>query len=293
MSVTKLGALVISIIVIVAGVAYLLSAHSSAGGSQATGTASESSAAVPSDCKLHYGQLDKIKEKGVLVVGTSADWPPYEYVTPDGSYAGIDIELAKKIAEALGVKLEIKDMKFAALFEAVQRGDVDIVIADVAMKPKRLEAVDFSIPYRCENGKAIVVRASDAVSYTGLGWLEGKKIGVQLGTTEQDLAQEYFGNKSEIVTFDRVYPEMSLALKNGQIDAMIVAPDVAKIIVSKVDGLKIVDSLPFFSCSAVVVPKCAFNLKEAVSQVIWDLKQSGQLDQIIDQEVAKWLQTQG
>jgi polar amino acid transport system substrate-binding protein len=290
-SVTKLVAVVIAFLAIVAAAAYLVSSASpGASGSQASGA---SQAVVPEDCKLHYGQLEKIKERGTLIVGTSADWPPYEYVTPDGQYAGIDIELAKKIADALGVKLEIKDMKFAALFEAVQRGDVDIVIADVAMKPKRLEAVDFSIPYRCENGKAIIVRESDAQSYTGLSWLEGKKIGVQLGTTEQDLAQEYFGNKSKIVTFDRVYPEMAMALKNGQIDAMIVAPDVAKIIVSKVDGLKIVDSLPFFSCSAVVVPKCAFQLKEEVSQVIWDLRQSGELDQIIDQEVAKWLQSQG
>ncbi|MMZ69683.1 Bacterial extracellular solute-binding protein, family 3 [compost metagenome] len=83
-----------------------------------------------------------------------------------------------------------------------------------------------------------------------------------------------------------------MALKNGQIDAMIVAPDVAKIITSKESDLVIVDSIPFFSCSAVVVPKCAFDLKQAVSQVIWDLKQSGELDKIIEDEVAKWLQGQ-
>lgn len=247
---------------------------------------------LPEDCLLHYKQLDSIKERGVLIVGTSADWPPYEYVTSDGQFAGIDIELAKKIAEALGVKLQIKDMKFAALFEAVRRGDVDIAIADVAMKPGRLEAVDFTIPYRCESGKAIIVRKSDSKSYNGYSWLAGKKIGVQLATTEQDLAKEYFGNRSQIVTFDRVYPEMTMALKNGQIDAMIVAPDVAKIITSKESDLVIVDSIPFFSCSAVVVPKCAFDLKQAVSQVIWDLKQSGELDKIIEDEVAKWLQGQ-
>ncbi|MEB3806061.1 MAG: ABC transporter substrate-binding protein [Desulfurococcales archaeon] len=248
---------------------------------------------VPEQFKLHHNQLEKIKERGVLIVGTSADWPPYEYVTPDGKFAGIDMILAQKIADALGVKLEIKDMKFAALFEAVQRGDVDIVIADVAMKPKRLQAVDFSIPYRCESGKAIVIKASDADSYNGYSWLEGKKIGVQLATTEQDLAKEYFGDKSEIVTFDRVYPEMTLSLKNGQIDAMIVAPDVAKIIVSKEKDLTIIDNIPFFSCSAVVVPQYALDLKQQVSQVIWDLKQSGEFDQIVSQEISKWLATQG
>ncbi len=251
-----------------------------------------STSSLPPVC-VGYGLLDKIKKRGKLIVGTSADWPPYEYVTPDGKFAGIDIELAKKIAEALGVDLEIKDMKFAALFEAVQRGDVDIVIADVAMKPERLQAVDFTIPYRCEGGKAIVVRASDAPSYTGYDWLKGKKIGVQLGTTEQDLARKYFGGKAEIITFDRVYPEMTMALKTGRIDAMIVAPDVAKIIVSKEKDLKIVDKLPFFSCSAVVVPHCAFKLKMEISKVIWELQQSGELEKIIEKEVAKWLGTGG
>jgi len=279
--------LLIVIIVLAGALAFVAGKYHSCQAGQA------SEPQVPSWCSEHFDQLEKIKERGVLIVGTSADWPPYEYVTPNGSYAGIDMELAKRIADALGVRLEVRDMKFAALFEAVQTGDVDIVIADVAMKPGRLDAVDFTIPYRCESGKAIVVRASDAGSYSGYSWLYGKKIGAQLGTTEEDLAREYFGNQSQIVTFDRVYPEMTMALEHGQIDAMIVAPDVAKIIVSKEKDLKIVDQLPFFSCSAVVVPKCAFQLKQEISQVIWDLKQSGELDKIVDQEVAKWLGTQG
>jgi polar amino acid transport system substrate-binding protein len=240
-----------------------------------------------------YGLLEKIKERGKIIVGTSADWPPYEYVTPEGEFAGIDIEIAKRIAEHLGVELEIKDMKFAALFEAVRKGDVDIAIADIAMKPERLQAVDFSIPYRCETGKAIVVRASDAPGYTGYSWLEGKRIGVQLGTTEQDLAEKFFGGKSEVITFDRVYPEMVMALKTGRIDAMIVAPDVAKLIVSKEADLKIVDYLPFFSCSVVAIPHCAFKLKMEISKVLWNLLQTGELEKIIEQEMEKWMMQQG
>jgi len=246
---------------------------------------------VPPACQ-NMDLLDKIKQEGVLLVGTSADWPPYEYVTPDGQYAGIDIRLAEEIGKALGVEVQIVDMDFAALFQAVQDGRVHIVIADVAMKPQRLEAVDFSIPYRCENGKAIIVRAEDAASYTGQDWLAGKKIGVQTATVEEELAKNLFGDKSEIVAYDRVYPEMTLALKTGKIDAIIVAPDVAKVIVTMEDGLKIVDEIPYFGCSAVVVPHCALSLKQEVSQVIWDLQQSGQLDQIIQEEMAKWLEAQ-
>ena len=240
-----------------------------------------------------YKLLDKIKSRGVLVVGTSADWPPYEYVTPSGEFAGIDIAIAKKIAERLGVKLEIKDMKFAALFEAVRRGDVDMAIADISMEPERLQAVDFTIPYRCETGKAIIMRASDAKNYTGYESLYGKRIGVQLGTAEQDLVERFFKGKAEIVTFDRVYPEMVMALKTGRVDAIVTATDVANIIVSKESGLKIVGTLPFFSCSVIAIPHCAYDLKMEVSKVIWDLMQSGELEKIISSEIEKWMKLQG
>jgi len=238
-----------------------------------------------------YGILSKIKSRGALVVGTSADWPPYEYITPTGEFAGIDIEIAKRVAKYLNVSLQIKDMKFAALFEAVKRGDVDIAIADIAMKPERLQAVDFSIPYRCETGKAIIVRKG--FEWRGYESLYGRKVGVQLGTTEQDLAEKYLGGKAEIVTFDRVYPEMTLALKAGKIDAMVTAPDVAKVIVSKESDLQIVDYLPIFTCSVVAMPHCAYDLKLEVSKVIWNLLQSGEFDRIVSQEVGRWLELVG
>ncbi|MEZ0394245.1 MAG: ABC transporter substrate-binding protein [Desulfurococcaceae archaeon] len=244
-------------------------------------------------CGVGYGLLDRIKNRGTLVVGTSADWPPYEYVAPDGSFAGIDMAIAKKIAGALGVKLEIKDMQFSALFEAVQRGDVDIAIADIAMKPSRLQAVDFSIPYRCEDGKAIIMRASDAPSYKGIESLYGKTVGVQLGTTEQDLAEKYLGNNATIVTYDRVYPEMVMALKTGRVDAIITAPDVAQLIVHREGDLAIVGKLPFFSCSVIVMPHCAYDLNAAVSQVLWDMLQSGEIKNITASEIDKWLALQG
>ncbi|MGC9149345.1 MAG: ABC transporter substrate-binding protein [Sulfolobales archaeon] len=239
-----------------------------------------------------YKILDKIKQKGVLTVGTSADWPPYEYVTSSGEFAGIDIEIAKKIAQSLGVKLEIKDMKFAALFEAVKRGDVDMAIADIAMKPERLQAVDFSIPYRCETGKAIIMRISDAGSYKDLQSLYGKNIGVQLGTTEQDLVEQYYKDKANIVTFDRVYPEMVMALKTGRLNAIVTAPDVAELIVSKEKDLKIVGYIPFFSCSVIALPKCSFDLQMEVSKIIWNMIQSGEIKKIIDNEMSKWLSQQ-
>ncbi len=77
------------------------------------------------------------------MVGTSADWSPYEYVE-DGKIVGIDVDIARKIAERLGVGLEVRDMKFSALIEAVKRGDVYVVIADMAITPEREKQVLFS-----------------------------------------------------------------------------------------------------------------------------------------------------
>ncbi len=256
-----------------------------------TSTAGSTPSSCPGECK-NVNLLEKIKEKGYIVVGTSADWPPYEYVLPNGSYAGIDMVLAKKIAQDLGVKLVIKDMKFDALFQAVQDGKVDIVIADVSMKPSRFQAVDFSIPYMCVDGMDIVMRAQDASSYNGPQSLYGKKIGAQTATTEEDLAKKYFQGKATIETYDKVYPEMILALKTGKIDAVILSPYVAQVIVNMTPGLKIAGQLPYHDCAAVVLPHYALSLKQAVSQTIWDLQQSGQLNQIIEQEMAKWLQSQ-
>ncbi len=87
--------------------------------------------------KLTPRYVEKIKARGKLIVGTSADWPPFEYIDEKGNVIGIDIAIAKKIAEALGVELEIKDMKFAALIQALKAGIIDMILADMTPTPER------------------------------------------------------------------------------------------------------------------------------------------------------------
>jgi ABC-type amino acid transport substrate-binding protein len=119
-------------------------------------------------------------KKGKLVVDASADWPPYEYVE-DGKMVGIDI--ARKIAERLGVDLEVRDMKFSALIEAVKRGYVDIVIANMTITSEReksstlLYTVDSSVVRRAAN-----IRSIDD--------LRGKTTGAQVGTVQEDWAEK-------------------------------------------------------------------------------------------------------
>jgi len=232
--------------------------------------------------------IDKIKARGKLIVGTSADWPPFEYVDANHNYAGIDIEIAKRIAQELGVSLEIKDMKFAGLIEALKNGDVDIVIADMTPTAEREKVVDFSIPYYTSKGYAVVTLQNANIKSEQD--LYGKKIGVQLGTIQEDWANNNLKGKAEVKSYDRVYPEMVWALQRGDIDAMILGDKIAEALITKEPSLKIATyvSIPTIG-GAVAVPQGAEDLKYVVNSVIEKLIESGEMQQIFNNEIAKWL----
>ncbi len=133
------------------------------------------------------------KEK--LKLGTSADYPPFEFIVLDDAgkqqYAGIDISLAKKLAEDQGKELEVVNMSFDNLMASLQKGDIDMVIAAIEADDKRREAADFSDPYYTDLPPMVLVRAEDASKYTSMDSFKGKTVGAQTATT-----------KAEIVTKD-------------------------------------------------------------------------------------------
>ncbi len=232
--------------------------------------------------------IDKIKARGKLIVGTSADWPPFEYVDKNGNFAGIDIEIAKRIAKELGVSLEIKDMQFSALIEAVKNGIIDMAIADITPTSEREKVVDFSFPYYFAS-KGVVVTLKNA-QISKLEDLYGKKVGVQLGTTQEDYANQNLKGKAEIKTYDKVYPDMVMVLLRGDIDAIIIGEKIASALVTKYPDLKIafVVGKPTAG-AAIALPKGASDLKILVDKVIEDLINSGEMDQIFLSETLKWL----
>ncbi|QOJ79458.1 transporter substrate-binding domain-containing protein [Infirmifilum lucidum] len=232
--------------------------------------------------------IDKIKARGKLVVGTSADWPPFEYVDKNGNFAGIDIEIAKRIAKALGVSLEIKDMQFSALIEAVKNGNIDMAIADITPTSEREKVVDFSFPYYFAS-KGVVVTLKNA-QISKLEDLYGKKVGVQLGTIQEDYANQNLKGKAEIKTYDKVYPDMVMVLQRGDVDAIIIGEKIAAALVTKYPEFKIafVVGKPTAG-AAVALPKGAGDLKILVDKVIEDLINSGEMDQIFLNETLKWL----
>ena len=110
--------------------------------------------------------LSDIKEKGQLIVGASVAFPPYEFYytnpeTGEEEYAGFDMMLAKGIADYLGVELVIADQSFAGLITALRAGEIDMIISGMAIRPDRLEVVDFSDIYYT-GGQILMVRAEDA-----------------------------------------------------------------------------------------------------------------------------------
>ena len=241
------------------------------------------------EMKLSPSYVEQIKKRGKLIVGTSADWPPFEYIH-EGEYAGIDIVIAQRIAQELGVELEIKDMKFDALIEALSNGMVDIIIADITPTSEREKVIDFSIPYYFSKGYAVLtLKDADIDSVESL---YGKKIGVQSGTIQQDWAEENLGGKAEIITYTRVYPDMIMVLKRGDVDAIIIGDTIGNALVSKDPSLKVA----FYAGSAttggaVGLRQGAEDLKYVVNKVLEEMIKSGEMQELFNSETLKWLES--
>jgi len=168
------------------------------------------------------------KQEMVLVVGTSADFPPFEYKDPQtGEIVGFDIELIKLIAKKIGYdKVEIKDMDFDSLIPALDAGQIDVAIAGITITDKRKQQVDFSIPYWSAD-QAVVIRKGSGITINDVKDLYGLNIGVQSGTTGAIYVEEHVGENATIKEYP-TYIEALQALITGQIDAIVVDTPVAQ-----------------------------------------------------------------
>ena len=127
------------------------------------------------------GRLAEIKAAGKIILGTSADYPPFEFHTEINgvdTIVGFDVSLAQKVADGLGVELEIVDMSFDNLLISLNKGDFDFVMASLSNTPERAKAVDFSTPY-FHGAQVVVVRAADAEKYATKESLAGCQVAAQ------------------------------------------------------------------------------------------------------------------
>ena len=246
------------------------SAESSDSGSDASGQAEGFTTAV----------------EGKLTMATNAAFPPYEYVE-GGQIAGIDAEIAAAIADKLGLELQIDDMEFDSITEAIKGGKADIGLAGMTVTPDRQEEVDFTVSYATGVQVIIVTEDSDITSADDL-LAEGANhtIGVQRNTTG-DIYTTGDIEDAGLGTIDRYSKgaEAVQALTTGKVDCVVIDNEPAKAFVAEVDGLKILDTEYITEDYAAAMSKENPALYEAVNAALQELIADGTVQGIIDKYI--------
>lgn len=228
-------------------------------------------------------KLEQIKKAGKIVVGTSADYPPYEFhkeVNNKDEIVGFDIEIAKEIAKDLGVKLEIKDMKFDALLAALNTGSVDFVIAGMTPTDERKKNVDFTNVYY-KAVQAVVVKSENIDKIKSIDDLQGKKIGVQKGSIQEQIATEQINN-AQTKSLGKV-SDIMLELKNNKVDAVVVEIPVASAYADKNKDLALTN-IKFKeedNGSAVALKKGSSDLVEAMNKTLDRLVKENKIEEFV------------
>lgn len=221
-------------------------------------------------------------EKGKLHMSTNAEFPPYEMVTNDGGFEGIDVEVAGLIAEKMGLELVVDDMDFIAALLAVQNGESDIVMAAVtANDPERQKVMDFSDSYA--TGIQVIIVKEDSPIQSKDDLANASKIGTQDGTTGANYCATDYGE--EHVT---VYKTGALAVMDllaGTIDAVVIDNGPAQDYVAANPGLKILETEYANEDYAIGFQKGNDALKDAVNAALAELKADGTFQGIVDKYI--------
>lgn len=252
---------------------------------------------VASTCLLTAcGSSDKkdtsvsdIKDKGTMVVALNPEFAPFEFKTlVDGkdTIVGADIEIAKAIGEELGVKVKFSSMSFNNVLASLQSGKADIAISGISATPERKKAYNFSEPYY-ESENVVLIKKTDLDKYTKTTSLDGLSVGTQKGTIQETVASEQLeGSKVVALTQNG---EMINELKNGQIQAVVLEKPIAEGYVANNDDLTISNITlknDDADAYAVALPKDDDKLTKKVNKVINDLKDSGKIDQFVQDAYA-------
>ncbi|HDE9010533.1 TPA: ABC transporter permease subunit [Staphylococcus aureus] len=223
---------------------------------------------------------EKIKERGELRVGLSADYAPMEFehtVNGKTEYAGVDIDLAKKIAKDNNLKLKIVNMSFDSLLGALKTGKIDIIISGMTSTPERKKQVDFSDSYMMT--KNIMLVKKDKVNeYKGIKDFNNKKVGAQKGTEQEKIAQTEIENAS-ITSLSRL-PDVILALKSGKVEGAVVEKPVAEAYLKQNPKLGI-SNVKFNEeekDTVIAVPKDSPKLLSQINKTIKEVKDKGLID---------------
>ncbi|WP_074037133.1 transporter substrate-binding domain-containing protein [Exiguobacterium profundum] len=219
-------------------------------------------------------------EKKTLVMGTSADYFPYEFVdTANGdAIVGFDIEIAETITERLGYELKIEDMDFGSLLGALNSGRVDFVMAGMTPTEERKENADFSDIYLSATN---LIMTKDE-SLQAIEDLSGKKIGVQTASIQENIAKEQAPN-AELVSLNKI-PEIVQELNTGRIDAMVIEDTVAQKYLDQDDSFYTFALKEDGEKGSAAAFKLDDELRDQFNEELNKMMESGEIDEL----VKKW-----
>lgn len=207
--------------------------------SSTTSSSSSSSTKSSSDVADQWSEIEKA---GVIKVGTSADFAPFEFhtmVNGKDTIVGADIDMMDAIGKDLGVKVEYVDMDFNAVLASLEQGQVDIAVSGISATDERKKTFDFSVNYFTPE-QLVVVNKANVSKYTTLDSLANKKVGAQKGSIQESIIKDQLPD-SQIVSLAKV-PNLMVELKQNSIDAAVVESAVAQSYVAQNDDLAIADA---------------------------------------------------
>ena len=253
--------------------------------------------ATMSGCGSSQNRLEKILESGKLVLATSPDFAPLEFEdlsSGEAQYVGSDIELAKYIAEKLGVELEISAMDFSAVQAAIPSGQADIAISGFARTEERAQNMELSTPFNIteDGGQTVLVLKGEGANYTTAEDFSGLQIGAQNGSLQYNLVSSQLPEDVEIVPVGSLNDGV-LMLETGKIDALASDLSNAELLLESHDGIETTDFMFEYSSEGNVaaVKKGETELIEAVNEIIDEVNELGLYEQWKDEatELAKSL----
>ena len=247
-----------------------------------TSDTADSSATDSAASTATTDKLQEIKDKGKLVMGTSADYPPYEWhLIKDGKdeIIGFDIDIAQAIADELGVELEVKDMAFDGLIPALSTGKIDMIIAGMNATEERKQSVDFTDVYYTQT-HIVVIRKEDADKFTSEDSLKTAALATQKATVQETYLLETFPD-AEIQSVPK-WNTAIMSLTTGKVDAVMMVDTVAKQFIAQNDDLMVanfdINSTP--NAAAIAVAKNGGDFLETVNNIVNEMKESGKIEEL-------------
>ena len=220
------------------------------------------------------------RDKNELIMVTEAGFAPYEYYE-NGEIVGVDIDIAREIANELGKKLVIKDIDFHYIINEVKTGKADFGAAGISYSDERAKEVDFSINYAVSK-QVVIVNDNSNIKIDDL---ENKKIAVQLGSIADTYVTEKYKN-AEIVR-QKKYLAAIEDLKTKKVDCVVMDELPANEILNSNSGLKILEGSLTNDSYGMIVKKGNKELLDAINKVLNKLKNDGTIDKYIINHIEK------